>query len=221
MKRIILFFFMLLPVFCLFSNKQGLPMSEVSAVKINKNELEKLNKKEHNGIMKYSGVTYISCGKDLKKVSLMLAIIRSESNFEEEAISRAGAMGLMQLMPATAFEESIKMGHNIKLEDLVKVPEINIDIGISYFNRIGEALLGVQDDNKRLKLMIASYNAGPNRVKRAFGCKGFSCYARRVNEMTNEEFKNKLLQHLPDETIQYLKSVEKYHTKYKNIFAAV
>lgn len=212
---------MLLPVFCLFSNKQGLPMIEVTAVRIDRHELEKLNKKELNGVMKYSGVAYTSTGKDLKKLPLVLAIMRSESNFEKTAISRAGAMGLMQLMPATALEESVKMGHDIKLEDLIKNPEINIGIGISYFNRIGDSLRDVRDENKRLKLMIASYNAGPNRVKRVFGCKGYSCYTKRANELTDDEFEERLFQYLPGETVRYLKSVEKHYAKYKNIFAAV
>lgn len=221
MKRILLFFFIMAPVLCLFSNKQGLSMSEVSVVRINKYELDKLNKTEYNGVIKYGGFIYLSCEEDIKKLTLILAMMKAESNFNKKAISKAGAMGLMQLMPNTALEESFKMGRNIKLNDLIRNPQINIDIGISYFLRVGEQLSDIKDNQKRIKLMIASYNAGPYGVRRVFGCKSFSCYSKVVNELSDDEFGKKLSDHLPSETITYLKSVENHYNRYKNIFETV
>ncbi|KKM89293.1 hypothetical protein LCGC14_1250060 [marine sediment metagenome] len=90
---------------------------------------------------------------------LISAQIYAESSFKPEVTSVVGAMGLMQIMPST----SRWLGTNPEL--LVK-PEVNIQLGC-YYNR--KIYIGIHNgviEEEKLTLMLASYNAGPNRVKR-------------------------------------------------------
>ncbi len=83
---------------------------------------------------------------------LILAVIMQESSGRPDARSRAGAEGLMQLMPATARE----MGVDDSFD-----PEQNIRGGSRYLAHLAERF---GDD---LDLILAGYNAGPGRVERA------------------------------------------------------
>lgn len=99
--------------------------------------------------------------KDLKWVSpsLIHAVIRQESAFNEEARSPANAMGLMQLLPSTAKEVAKRSKNKSfkKRTDLFK-PELNIALGANYMNRLISASEGY------LPYAFASYNAGPGRM---------------------------------------------------------
>ncbi|MYM62118.1 transglycosylase SLT domain-containing protein [Pseudomaricurvus sp. HS19] len=90
---------------------------------------------------------------------LLYAITRQESAFAEHARSPAGAMGLMQLMPATAQETARKAGLPYSKSDLM-VPDKNISLGSFY---ITEMLQRYQGNRF---LAAAAYNAGPHRVDR-------------------------------------------------------
>jgi len=81
--------------------------------------------------------------------ALIKAIIRAESDFDPWAVSRKGAMGLMQLMPQTA--------DNLSVIDAFD-PRENIDAGVRHFSLL---LNTFQND---LKLSLAAYNAGKNAV---------------------------------------------------------
>ncbi len=91
---------------------------------------------------------------------LIYAVIQTESRFDPDAISDAGAVGLMQLMEETAKEcnEKAEFGYNIP-QDLTD-PEKNIRLGCYYLSR----LLNVFGDNKELAL--SAYNGGIGNVKK-------------------------------------------------------
>jgi soluble lytic murein transglycosylase len=98
--------------------------------------------------------------------ALAHAIIRQESQFDTTAESPVGALGLMQLMPATAREVARKRGWEHREEWLTSRPEHNIRLGSAYLNDLLERYDGAYP------LAIAAYNAGPSRVNgwlEAFG----------------------------------------------------
>ncbi|AGH51322.1 lytic transglycosylase subunit [Sphingomonas sp. MM-1] len=88
------------------------------------------------------------------------AITRQESQFDREAVSHAGARGLMQLMPGTAREQAGKMGLPYDYDRLVKDPSYNIMLGSSFFQRLLDYYGGSH------VLAVASYNAGPGNVNK-------------------------------------------------------
>ena len=66
---------------------------------------------------------------------LTLSIIKTESNFKENTVSRSGAIGLMQLMDNTAKEQAQKLNIEYQKETLYE-PEKNIQIGLKYFKNL-------------------------------------------------------------------------------------
>jgi TolA-binding protein len=101
-------------------------------------------------------------GKKSGVDSLVLhAIIRQESLFQYNALSPAGAVGLMQLMPRTAAEVARRerIVKRFRRNDLLK-PEVNVALGAAYFAH----LLRVYD-NDYIRA-VAAYNAGPSAVAR-------------------------------------------------------
>lgn len=97
----------------------------------------------------------------------LYAIARQESAFIQDARSSAGAMGLMQLMPATAHEAAGKAGMSITTDDLLQ-PAINIRLGSRYLAQLLDQFGG-----NRI-LAAAAYNAGPNRVRQWLNQEGGS-----------------------------------------------
>ena len=106
--------------------------------------LEK-NRKKHSGTINVIAKRY-----RLPK-SLIHAVITAESAYDTEAVSRAGAVGLMQLMPGTAKRYGVKNRRN---------PYENINGGTNYLRD----LLVLYDNN--LRLALAAYNAGEGAVKK-------------------------------------------------------
>lgn len=100
---------------------------------------------------------------------LVRAVVRVESNFDPAAVSRVGAMGLMQLMPLTARQYGTENPFD---------PKQNLDAGIRHL----QSLLEKYDD---LSSALAAYNAGGTAVERYGGIPPFretQNYVRRVLE---------------------------------------
>lgn len=94
--------------------------------------------------------------------ALVYAFIRQESRFDPQARNRSsGAVGLMQIMPATARHVARQSGESIEAERLSD-PLVNIDLGQKY---LAELLAAHSVDNNLFKLAVA-YNAGPGKLAR-------------------------------------------------------
>lgn len=92
--------------------------------------------------------------------TMIHAITRQESQFDRAAVSRAGARGLMQLMPGTARETAGKLGLSYNLGSLTTDTDYNIRLGSSYFQRMLSYYGG------SYPLAVAAYNAGPGNVNK-------------------------------------------------------
>ena len=87
----------------------------------------------------------------------ILAIIQIESAFNIEAVSRVGARGLMQIMPATGREIATEFDISWDGVNTLYDPEVNVSMGIYYLFKM---LLKYQD----LRLALVAYNCGPGYV---------------------------------------------------------
>lgn len=92
--------------------------------------------------------------------TMIHAITRQESRFDPTAVSRAGARGLMQLMPGTARETAGKMGTTYRPEALTGDPNYNVQLGSTYYLNLVDQWGGNH------MLAVASYNAGAGNVRK-------------------------------------------------------
>src|SRR5512134_1834140 len=102
----------------------------------------------------YGPIVKQVAGKHRIDAELVHVVIRAESNYDPFAISSAGAMGLMQLMPATARQYGVMN---------VFDPAQNIEGGVRYLKDL------VKLYNGRTNLVLAAYNAGQEAVRRYKG----------------------------------------------------
>jgi soluble lytic murein transglycosylase len=134
--------------------------------------------------------------------SLVYAVMRTESRFRADAVSPAGARGLMQLMPATARAIGRKVpgarGHARRY----RAPEANIWLGASYLREMVERYAG------RVPLALGAYNAGPGALDR---------WVRLFGGLEIDEF----IERAPyDETRRYMRrTVETYYI-YRALYQA-
>ena len=108
--------------------------------------------------------------------SLVLAVIRTESTFQPDAVSPKGAIGLMQLLPSTAAEVAAELGLEWDGAHQLLEPDLNIELGTYYLAKLADHYRGDMD------LALEAYNRGPTRLARlrAGGGPGPRNYAQRV-----------------------------------------
>jgi soluble lytic murein transglycosylase-like protein len=99
----------------------------------------------------YVNIINSACGKHGVDPSLVHAIVKVESDFNPYAVSRKGAMGLMQLMPETA--------SNMKVRNSFS-PDENIEGGVKYLRYLLDRYEG------NISLALAAYNSGETAVKK-------------------------------------------------------
>jgi soluble lytic murein transglycosylase len=132
---------------------------------------------------------------------LVLAVIQAESAGDPHAVSRTGARGLMQLMPATADEVARRLGVRLWGHSDLFNPDINVRLGTAYLAQL-RRMFG--DDPH---LYIAAYNAGPGRIQRL----------RNQNpELSSEEI---IARFAPEETRTYVPRVLRYWAKWRRWLA--
>lgn len=122
-------------------------------------------------------------------IYLILAVIQKESSFDPKAYNPSGAVGLMQMLPATAKYLGLK---NPKA---LWSPEVNIKYGVKYLNVL-EKEFGTQDTLSFAKChtsdigftnILAAYNAGPGNVRKYNGVPPFK-ETKRYVELVTEYF---------------------------------
>ncbi|HXY40038.1 MAG TPA: transglycosylase SLT domain-containing protein [Vicinamibacteria bacterium] len=89
--------------------------------------------------------------------ALLAALILQESTFDPAALSRAGARGLMQVMPATGRRLARATGHRYRRAALSD-PHVSLDFGTHYLKQMSDRYSG------SIEKVLAAYNAGPERV---------------------------------------------------------
>ena len=92
---------------------------------------------------------------------LLQALIATESGFDAQAVSPKGAVGLMQLMPATASRFGVRADAKRSLEQKLTDPAVNVSVGTRYLRYLLDLFPG------RMDLALAAYNAGEGAVQRA------------------------------------------------------
>jgi soluble lytic murein transglycosylase-like protein len=112
----------------------------------------------------------MSAAKHNVDPNLVRAVIKVESDFNPNAVSRKGAMGLMQLMPATARQLNVKNPFD---------PEQNVDAGVRHLKQLLENYGG------DVNLTLAAYNAGTGAVARSSGVPRFAETQNYVRRITN------------------------------------
>src|SRR5579872_3715607 len=103
--------------------------------------------------------------------NLVRAVVKVESNFNSNAVSSKGAIGLMQLMPKTARELKVKNPFD---------PDQNVDAGVRHLKYLLESY------NGDVNLTLAAYNAGEGAVRRSAGVPHYSetqNYVRRITTL--------------------------------------
>lgn len=150
--------------------------------------------------LKYNNLVYKYSKQYNIDSMLVFAVIKAESNFNENAVSKKGAVGLMQITPKTGEYIADLMNDKTYKNEKLFEPEMNIKYGCFYLKR----MINQYDGNIELALM--AYNAGSTNVNRWI-------------QMFGKDFDVDLIPF--NETKNYVKKIKKYYKLYQYIYTDI
>ena len=132
--------------------------------------------------MKYSDTIEKVAEEYQISASLVASIANAESGFNENAVSKKGAVGIMQIMPETARWLAEKMDVDYS-KDMLKDAEYNIQMGAFYISYLKEIF-------SNQKVVLCAYNAGIGNVKKWLKDDRYSSDGQSLKEIPFKETKN-------------------------------
>mgnify|MGYP005730593739 CR=1 FL=1 len=147
-------------------NALGKGSTEYSAYRARYAPLLELTDFNIGNFLKYDQAVLRAAYQHELDPDLIRAVILVESKFEVDAVSHRGAVGLMQVMPAT--------GRSLGYQN-IRDPDVNLKAGAHYLRRMLDTF------DQDMELALAAYNAGPGAVKRS---KGIPPYPETQNYVT-------------------------------------
>jgi membrane-bound lytic murein transglycosylase C len=146
-------------------------------------------------------------------ITLVFAIMHTESYFNPKAKSPVPAFGLMQLVPKSGARDAFFFAHNkdsLVTGEYLYVPDNNIELGTAYLTKLLTVdFRGVKDPHSKIYCAIAAYNTGPGNVAKAFtGKRNVTQALPQINAMTSDQVFEHLKKNLPfEETRSYVAKV--------------
>ncbi|XPV70218.1 MAG: transglycosylase SLT domain-containing protein [Halarcobacter sp.] len=146
--------------------------------------------------------------------NLIYAIIRTESNFNQFAISNAGAIGLMQIVPTSAGRDAYRYAKGkswTPSSSYLFDANNNIELGVAYLKLLNSKYLyGIHNDVSKEYCVISAYNTGSSNVLKTFSSNRYKAISS-INKKTPAQVYQRLRNSLPYvETRRYLKKVLTY-----------
>jgi soluble lytic murein transglycosylase len=130
-----------------------------------------------------------------------MAVIYVESNFDANACSYKGAIGLMQIMPQTGEWAAQRLKIKDFTSEKLYNPNMNIKIGCWYLNNLQSQF------NGDLDLVLAAYNGGSGNVRKWLKNKEYSSDGKTISYIPFKE------------TREYVQKVKKAYKKYRSLYA--
>ena len=122
---------------------------------------------------------------------LMLAIMRQESIYNPEALSRTGAIGLMQIIKGTGAKLSARLGEPFFAPVTLYNPSVNLRYAVHYMSLLNERF------NGNFAMAVASYNGGPHHMSRAhrqtLGALEFDAFVEMIPRKEPRDYVKKVI----------------------------
>ena len=147
--------------------------------------------------------------------AVVAAMIEAESSCRNDAVSRAGALGLMQLVPDSGARNAYRLvyGNDRRpSRTLLRDPEVNIRLGVAYLYALHDHFARVGSAEARLVLAIASYNCGTDLFDQGLPAAS--------SEWDPDAMRGWIVHHAPLETRGYVRRVVEQVRRYHQALAA-